>query len=408
MELLREHEDTVQKNHEGIVEEPVGSMDPEYYMEMVVFKIEDVLFRVPAHLFKSCTNFFDPFFEELNNMPEDQRVIKRDDVDKEDFRALLKLLYPMYASKRFLHTLMLIYRFRSFALSPTLLDDEWISVLRVSTTWLMLDIRHIAIEHLTSAPLSLVDRIVLARECNIISWLRSAYLALVEVDSELSRHDSVVTEMIGLESSFKLHRVRESVLPSRQRNSRIIDREIEKEFKAEFEALSDKTAVERAVLAQKYGVSEWRKNAFIAMACREQILSVDEAQTLGLETAIRLCGARELRYTLGLESAVKQELGWDFGALKSYTAVERVVMAREYGVRNWVQGGLSELAEREESLSIPEARDLGLRTAIALCRMRHYSSQLSPGEAAYGQALELEFGEELEQVEAAGRELLPR
>ncbi|KAG5730674.1 hypothetical protein E4T56_gene14819, partial [Termitomyces sp. T112] len=225
MELLREHEDTVQKNHEGIVEEPVGSMDPEYYMEMVVFKIEDVLFRVPAHLFKSCTNFFDPFFEELNNMPEDQRVIKRDDVDKEDFRALLKLLYPM-----------------SFALSPTLLDDEWISVLRVSTTWLMLDIRHIAIEHLTSAPLSLVDRIVLARECNIISWLRSAYLALVEVDSELSRHDSVVTEMIGLESSFKLHRVRESVLPSRQRNSRIIDREIEKEFKAEFEALSDKTA----------------------------------------------------------------------------------------------------------------------------------------------------------------------
>lgn len=270
----------------------------------------------------------------------------------------------------------------------------------------MLDIRHVAIEHLTSAPLSLVDRIFLAREYSVISWLRSAYLSLVEGHSELSDHDRITTEVIGLESSFKLHRVRESVLPSRQCDSRVIDHKIEKDLRGELEALSDKTIIELAVLARKYGVSEWRRNAFVAMTRRQQILSVDEAQSLGFETSIRLCGARELRRTLGAEKAVKQELGWDIGVLESYTAVHRMIMARKCGVRNWAKEALLELAEREESLSLTEAQDMGLWTAIALCRARHDSDQSSPDEATYMQALELEFGEEFELVEAAGRQLL--
>ncbi|KAG6897492.1 hypothetical protein C0992_001097 [Termitomyces sp. T32_za158] len=383
------HSDIVSEGDGGVVEESPSMIDPEYYMEMVIFKIEDVLFRVPVHLFKSCTDFFSTSLSEMDDVSDDKKVIIRNDVSKEDFRALLKLLYPS-----------------SLTLTRTLSDKEWISVLRVSTTWRMLDIRRMAIEHLTSAPLSLVDRIFLAREYSVVSWLRSAYLALVEVNSELSNHDELTTEIIGLESSFKLHRARESVLPSRQCNARVIDHEIEKEFKAESEALSDQTIIELAVLAQKYGVSEWRRQAFVAMTRRKQFLSVDEAQTLGLEAAIRLCGARELRRTLGAEHAVKQELEWDFGTLQSYTAVDRTIMARDYGVRTWVKEALLELVEREESLSLSEARDLGLRTAIALCRARHYPNQLSADETAYKQALELEFDEEFELVEAAGRELL--
>ncbi|KAG6899466.1 hypothetical protein C0993_010109 [Termitomyces sp. T159_Od127] len=389
MDFLSDSDDIVPEDNGGVVEQSLDTMDPEYYMEMILFKIEDVLFRVPIHLFKSCTDFFDPLLDEMDNVHEDKKVIIQDDVSKKDFRALLKLLYPI-----------------SFTLTRTLSDDEWISVLRVSTTWRMLDIRRMAIEHLTSAPISLVDRIFLAREYSVISWLRSAYLALVEVNSELSRHDELTTEIIGLESSFKLHRVRESVLPSRQGNAHVIDREIEKDFETEFEALSDQTSIELAVLAQKYGVSEWRRNAFVAMVRRKQLLAVDEAQALGFETSIRLCGARELRRTLGAEQAVKQELEWDFNTLKSHTVVERLIMARDYGVRNWVKESLLELAEREESLSMPEAHDIGLRTAIALCRARHYTNQLSPDEAIYRQALELEFGEEFELVEAAGRQLL--
>ncbi|KAG6902119.1 hypothetical protein C0995_004065 [Termitomyces sp. Mi166 len=387
----------------SVVEEPPEIMDPEYYMKMVVFKVNVICYPTSkgkkAYDFdnrskivcigcRSCTDFFNPSLDELNDVPEDQRIIKRDDISKEDFRALLKLLYPM-----------------SFTLTRTLSDDEWISVLKVSTRWIMLDIRRMAIEHLTHASLPLADRIILARECSIISWLRSAYLELV---SQLSSHDEHTTETIGLETTFKLHRARESLFPLGQFDERAMNSEIEEEFREVLGTLSRRSEIELAVLAHKYGVSEWRKSAFIALARRHKLISYTEAQLLGFETAIRLCGVRELRRSIGTARAVELELNWDFDALESYTAVQRVAMARGHEVCDWFVEALSELVQQKETLSVPEARDLGLPTAIALClcRARHFSSKVSADEEGYRQALELEFGDELEQVEAAGRELL--
>ncbi|KAG6908821.1 hypothetical protein DXG01_003174 [Tephrocybe rancida] len=358
----------------------------DFYMEMV----EDVLYRVPTYLFRSETAFFHSLLDAPDSSFGDEKVILRDDVTALDFQALLKLLYPM-----------------TFTVVRTLSDSEWISVLKVSTKWLMLEIRRMAIEHLSSAPLPIVDRITLARECSILPWLHSAYLALLDVKSELSEHDEVTRERIGLESTLKLHRARESILEY-SAPVNVIRKEVEGEFSAELEMLGDQTAIERAQLAQTYNVSEWRRTSFIELAGREKPLSVDEAQALGLETAIRLCGAREFKSTLGVDHAVQQELEWDFGALKSYTAVERLVLAREYAMRVWVRDALLELGKRREPPTTTEALNIGLDTAIALCRARHYHDQSLPAIAACKTALEHEFQVEFAEVEVAGNQLLSK
>ncbi|KAG6834036.1 hypothetical protein H0H93_012407, partial [Arthromyces matolae] len=109
-----------------------------YCMEIIFFKIGQTFFRIPAHFFRTCTNFFD---EHLNEAAHNGKVIiERDDVNISDFRALFKFLYPI-------------------SLTRTLTDDEWTSVLKVSTKWEMVDIRRMAIEHLDSTSIPLVDRI---------------------------------------------------------------------------------------------------------------------------------------------------------------------------------------------------------------------------------------------------------
>ncbi|KAF8068010.1 hypothetical protein FPV67DRAFT_1356536, partial [Lyophyllum atratum] len=159
--------------------------------------VEDCLFRVPTHYFNASTDFFTSDFESLGENRED--FLKLENVTKTDFRALLNLMYPL-----------------PLALTRTLTDDEWASVLKLSTMWKMLDIRRMAINHLTAAPMSLADRIA------------------------------------GLDP------------------------------------------IERAVLARKYDVAEWLRAAFFELVRRPERVSVDEARTLGLETAIGLCGTREL------------------------------------------------------------------------------------------------------------------
>ncbi|KAG6908822.1 hypothetical protein DXG01_003175 [Tephrocybe rancida] len=363
--------------------------DPQYHMEMVVFKVEDALYRVPTHLFRSETTFFDGILDAPSHGSSEKNLVC-DDVAKADFRALLKFLYPI-----------------TFTLVRTLSDSEWISVLKVSTKWSMLEIRHLAIEHLSSAPLALVDRIVLAKECFILSWLRSAYLTLMDAKSELSHYDIVTMEKLGLESSFKLHCAREFALP-RRAGILAMRNNIDEEFEAELETLDDRTAIERAVLAQTYNVSEWRQNSFIELVERSQAISVEEAQVLGYQAAIRLCTARERQATLGVERAVHQELAWDFRALNSHTAVERLVLARGHAVRVWVRDALCDLGESSEPLSASEAATVGLNTAIALCRARHDPDQPSPGEAAYALALEREFQGEFMDIEVMGNRLLSK
>ncbi|KAF8068017.1 hypothetical protein FPV67DRAFT_1358061, partial [Lyophyllum atratum] len=149
--------------------------------------VEDCLFRVPTHYFNASTDFFTSDFESFGK--NEENVLKLENITKTEFRALLNLMYPL-----------------PLALTRTLSDNEWISVLKLSTTWKMLDIRRMAIDHLTAAPMSLADRIVLARAYSIVDWLRASYTTLAASVTDISPEDAA---KIGLETVFKLHRAHE-------------------------------------------------------------------------------------------------------------------------------------------------------------------------------------------------------
>ncbi|KAG6835563.1 hypothetical protein H0H93_016977, partial [Arthromyces matolae] len=371
------------------VDVKLTSNDSEYYLEIILFKIKETLFRVPAQLFRSCTNFFDERFDELpaTSYPN-YKVIERDDVNISDFRALLKLLYPS-----------------SFSITRTLTDDEWVSVLKVSTKWKMLDIRRGAIEHLTSASIPLVDRIVLARECCVPSWLLSSYTELLDSKSILSTLNRSEKERLGLETVFKLHRARELAFPFKVDLLDLSPAKLKKEFAVELETLKDLSVVERANLAKQYNVQEWWIGALTDLMDRAECLTVEEAQTLGFEATIAVFKARELRCCKRLSDAL-DEVHRHHGDLKLWPAFERLSMGRKYGVRTWVEKSLMGLVFQRKTLSVPEAHQVGLETAISICVTRHVEDRPPPCDDTRQSRLAEEFAEEFSRMKQEASQLL--
>jgi hypothetical protein len=87
--------------------------------------------------------------------------------------------------------------------------------------------------------------------------------------------------------------------------------------------------------------------------------------------------------------------------------IEQVVMARKYGVKQWLRNGLRQLTERDQFLSDADEEILGWNTVFKLCRLREqrfkdviqgYSNR-SYRSPSYGTpiptSLEKEFGDEL-------------
>ncbi|KAG6866537.1 hypothetical protein C0993_007501, partial [Termitomyces sp. T159_Od127] len=270
---------------------------------------------------------------------------------------------------------------------PAPTTDEWIAILKLSTQWMMLDIRRVAITVLSSANVRPADRVVLAREYKVDSWLRSAYLELVNTASSMSQEDM---NKVGLASAFKIHKARERYMNSASNNSSRglfpighaivpISQQQNKSFRFQ-EITTERSAIERVSLARVHGVSEWLREAFIELVKRHEPLTVDESRTLGFDTAIRLYNARERRLTrrttmllppsTSISTTINQELKEELGALTTYQPVERAVLAQKYGVVEWLHQALVELMERSKAISVSEAKMLGYETAIRLCIAR--------------------------------------
>lgn len=58
-------------------------------------QVEDNLFRVPTHYFRTSTDFFTPFFDFLAAKGEDEKILRLEEVTKAEFRGLLKFMYPL-------------------------------------------------------------------------------------------------------------------------------------------------------------------------------------------------------------------------------------------------------------------------------------------------------------------------
>ncbi|PPR06868.1 hypothetical protein CVT26_003992 [Gymnopilus dilepis] len=149
----------------------VASLDATFDFETVVFQVENTLFRVPKNGFNVPGTPFHEMFTlpqaEVSGVSKEgsgvDNPIVLEGVKAAQFRAFLKFLYP-------------------FAGQTVEGYKDWIGVLRLSAMWFFKEIRQKAIASLAFLikEKSVYERIALAREYRIRSWLQEAYVELVE------------------------------------------------------------------------------------------------------------------------------------------------------------------------------------------------------------------------------------
>ncbi|KAF7370264.1 hypothetical protein MSAN_00657600 [Mycena sanguinolenta] len=186
----------------------LDSRDQDYYFETITFKVENTFFNVPRYHFERSSEIFATMFTlpAGDGVPaegqSDRNPIVLEGISSVDFRALLKVLYPL--------------QIRGIRLTK----DEWISVLKLSTQWHFVDARSLAIEELDKhSEMGVVDRILLAQKYGIAGWLRLGYTTLAQRSNAISQEEA---EKIGWKTAFLLGQVREDALSQAYRQTQAL------------------------------------------------------------------------------------------------------------------------------------------------------------------------------------------
>ncbi|KAF5320891.1 hypothetical protein D9619_002113 [Psilocybe cf. subviscida] len=162
-------------------------LDPLYDFELVVFMVENTLFRVLKQAFTAPGTAFEDKFLEANQLGADagsapgQRLdnpIVLTDADEKSFRAFLRVLYPFMWQ------------------GPVEAYEDWLGVLRLATLWKFDQIRKRAIEALEAhstftlppgsdaEPKNVVKasllKLQVGREYHIRQWVTNALCSLLE------------------------------------------------------------------------------------------------------------------------------------------------------------------------------------------------------------------------------------
>ncbi|KAF8216991.1 hypothetical protein K438DRAFT_1748117 [Mycena galopus ATCC 62051] len=115
------------------------SRDQNYYFNNITFKY---IFNVPRYHFERTSEIFGTMLTLSPGdgvQPEgqsDETPIVLEGITQIDFRALLKVLYPLHVRQPVFNAVQWMTK------------DEWISVLKLSTLWRFLDARDLAIKQL--------------------------------------------------------------------------------------------------------------------------------------------------------------------------------------------------------------------------------------------------------------------
>ncbi|KAF5341244.1 hypothetical protein D9611_006149 [Ephemerocybe angulata] len=170
----------------------------EFYWDTVVFKVENSLFKVPRDQFIAQSEVFAGMFlvprpvgdEQSAEGGSDSNPIVLEGYKADDFKALLKVLYPSSS--------MVTQR-------EDLTKSELASVLRLSTIWGMNKIRshaikQLSIESLAEAVLSPTEKITLAREHRISKWFFQGVTSLVKDNLSL---DDLETS-VGIRTAYRI------------------------------------------------------------------------------------------------------------------------------------------------------------------------------------------------------------
>ncbi|KAF8150441.1 hypothetical protein K438DRAFT_436048 [Mycena galopus ATCC 62051] len=200
----------------------LGPMRDRYYLESIVFKVENTLFKVPRFQFERHSEIFATTFSlpppiEGAEGSSDETPFKLGGIECDDFKMLLKVLYPMTPVPK----------------TPCLLHEEWISVLKLANLWSFIEVRNLAVEQLTfhSERLDCIERILFARQYDVSSWLRSGYAELARRKAAISSEEAV---KIGWEAALQICQLREAAVSTKSGKNPYEKADIGNVFQAEF------------------------------------------------------------------------------------------------------------------------------------------------------------------------------
>jgi len=147
------------------------ALSNEFCWDTVFIKVEDEVFCVPQREFVQSSEVFAGMFL-LPSGPatcsegqdKEHPIVLPDGYKKDEFACLLRVLYPRPNA--------LIY-------GLSMKQEQWVSVLKLSSIWIMKEIRQYAIDRLsTDVVLSPIEKILLARAYRVPAWLEEAVTSL--------------------------------------------------------------------------------------------------------------------------------------------------------------------------------------------------------------------------------------
>jgi len=169
-----------------------------FYFDLVVFQVEDTLFKLPKGQFAAssvfATIFTLPPGEKDAEGTEDKPFVLHG-ISEVDFESLSKVMYPPPLTLT----------------SLKLTRQEWISVLKLSTMWEFTDIRGRAIQELGKKEMGMeaVEKIACARRFEVKEWFLDGCVELLKRVETITNEEA---ERLGLGTAVKLLRLREKYL----------------------------------------------------------------------------------------------------------------------------------------------------------------------------------------------------
>ncbi|OSD01463.1 hypothetical protein PYCCODRAFT_1468633 [Trametes coccinea BRFM310] len=192
--------------------------DPMFYSDHIVFLVENCLFKVPKRPFLENSTVFEDMFSLPANEASaegdtDDKPIRLEGIQKEEFRSLMRAMFEPYYAQPKVGGGNLVPSIAVQELSM----EEWIHVLKLTTMWECTALRAIAISKLTSLLEEnnnegvLVRWLCLAREYGVQQWVFPALHALARRAQAIQLEE---VEPLGIATAIKLAEIRESYAPS--------------------------------------------------------------------------------------------------------------------------------------------------------------------------------------------------
>ncbi|KZP30037.1 hypothetical protein FIBSPDRAFT_710361, partial [Athelia psychrophila] len=167
--------------------------DSTFYITCVTFLAQKTLFKVPRYKFERGSTVFKDMFKipavDTQEGWDDANPLKLEPIKKLDFQRFLMAMLPDYALKPI-----------------DMGQEEWMSVLKLSTLWKFTELRREAISHLNDMKVEPAEKVIIARQYRVEKWLVEGYTALIKQDTIFTANQKAT---LGAETIIKLYKRRE-------------------------------------------------------------------------------------------------------------------------------------------------------------------------------------------------------